>query len=244
MSTESQTALTLAPNSIEAHRARGYVLEVTGNPQQAIESYQNALKINPNIAEIHASIARVYYSLEVYDKAFDEFSRAYALNPTDTTPNAYIARIYAKQGVYAKAAQYAEQAVNDDPTNARWRGLLGTMYYRAEDYAKAAEQLALVVYGGKTEDGRDILPLDLKQNDYRISEYYYIFGLTLVNQSRCSEAIPVFNQVLNDVPDDEYATYNATEGLRICTENIGVTPTPDLTTVPEGDATPEVILTP
>jgi hypothetical protein len=64
------------------------------------------------------------------------------------------------------------------------------------------------------EDGSvvDGLPLDYG----RIEEYYWYYGFALARQNRCSEAVPVFQALLNGVPNDDIAIYNATEGLAMC----------------------------
>ena len=103
---ESRVALDLAPNTLESHRARGYILEATANYEEAIREYQAAITINPNIADLHLALGRNYRVLGVYDKAVEEFTRANALNPSDPTPDLYISRTYATIGEYAKAAQY------------------------------------------------------------------------------------------------------------------------------------------
>jgi hypothetical protein len=41
---------------------------------------------------------------------------------------------------------------------------------------------------------------------------------------------------LTQVPEDEIAVFNAQEGLRLCSENIGVTPSPESTV--ESESTP------
>jgi len=239
MSAESNTALALAPNSLEARRARGYVLFVTGNYQDAVSWYKQALVVNDNIADVHLLLGLLYRAMATdpnstdpnpgryYIDAVDSFSRAYALNPSDPLPNLYISRILATNGEFAKAIQYAEQVVRDAPANPLYHGNLGVMLYRNLQYPEASNQLSLLVNGGKTEDGQDIAPVQLAVNEPRIAEYYYIFGLALVKQNRCGEAIPVFQQILTQVPDDAIAIDNANEGLRICTESIDITPSPE-----------------
>src|SRR5512143_2547200 len=63
---ESRTAMDLAPSSLEAHRARGYILELTGNPEEAAQEYKAALAINNYIADLHLSLGRVYRTLGSY----------------------------------------------------------------------------------------------------------------------------------------------------------------------------------
>jgi tetratricopeptide (TPR) repeat protein len=248
MRAESNTALALAPNSLEAHRARGYILFVTGNYDEAVREFKQALSINDNIADVHLLLGLVYRAMasdptttnpaQYYTDAVDSFSRAYNLNPTDPLPNLYISRIYATNGEFAKAIQYADLAVRDAPTNPLFHGNLGVMLYRNLQYPEAVDQLTLLVNGGKTDDGQDIAPVQLVVNEPRIAEYYYIYGLTLVKQNRCGEAIPIFQLILAQVPDDAVATDNANEGLRLCSENIGVTPSPEPTVESESTPTP------
>ena len=250
MSAESNTALALAPNSLEANRARGYVLFVTGNYTDAERYYKQALSINNNISDVHLLMGLLYRAMasdpnstnpnpgQYYTDAVDSFSRAYNLNPTDPLPNLYISRIYATNGEFAKAIQYAELVVRDAPTNALYHGNLGVMLYRNLQYPDAIDQLSLLVNGGKTDDGQEIKPVALVPNETRIAEYYYIYGLSLVKQNRCGEAITIFRKILSDVPDDAIATDNANEGLRLCSENIGVTPSPSPTVETEATPTP------
>ena len=242
---ESRIALDLAPTSLESHRARGYILEATGNYEEAIREFQEAIGINPNIADLHLALGRNYRVLGVYDQAVEEFTRANALNPGDPTPDLLISRTYATVGEYAKATQYAETAVNDNPLETNLRGNLGVMYYRNFQWPEAVEQLKLVIAGGATEDNQPIEPIPLA-NDTRIAEYYFTYGLVLARLNRCGEALPVAQQIQARVPADEIAVANAQEIVNICQQNLAATPTLELlplsteTPVPDAvDPTPE-----
>ena len=147
---ESRVALALAPNTIEANRARGYVLEATANYEEAIQFFMAAIEINDKIPDLHLALGRNYRFLEVYDSAIEEFTRANALNPSDPTPDLLISRTYASIGEFAKAAQFAQSAVNDAPADPSLRGNYGVMLYRNVDWVEAANQLSFVINGGKT----------------------------------------------------------------------------------------------
>jgi tetratricopeptide (TPR) repeat protein len=237
---ESRVALDLAPNSLESHRARGYILEATGNYEEAIREYQEAIAINGNIADLHLSLGRNYRVLGVYDKAVEEFTRANALNPGDPTPDLYISRAYATVGEYAKATQYAETAVNDNPADANLRGNLGVMYYRNFQWPEAVEQLKIVVAGGATEDNQPIEPIALA-NDTRIAEYYFTYGLVLARLNRCGEALQIAQQIQARVPTDEIAVANAQEVVTICQQALVASPTPDLLSSPIETLEPESV---
>ncbi len=224
---ESRVALSLAPNTIEANRARGYVLEATGNWEEAIQYFQAAIEINDNIPDLHLALGRNYRALGVYDKAVEEFTRANALNPADPTPDLLISRTYASIGEYAKAAQYAESAVKDAPADPSLRGNWGVMLYRNVDWAESAVQLGLAINGGRTEDGLIIQPIPFA-TEGRVVEYYFTYGLALARLNRCGEALQIAQLLLGRVPADEIAVANANETIKMCEKNLSVTPSPTL----------------
>ncbi len=66
---ESKLALRLSPNLMEAHWARGYVLEITANYDEAVEELTAAIEINDNIAELHLALGRNYVAIGENDLA-------------------------------------------------------------------------------------------------------------------------------------------------------------------------------
>ena len=164
----------LAPNSFETHRARGFVLEQTGNYDEAVEEFTAAEQIMSDIADIHLALGRNYRILQQYDVAVEEFNRANALNPADPLPDTYISRTYATIGEYSKAVQFAQQAVIDTPTDPYhvWESWCQCITAISE-YNNAIDALRISVQGGVSEDGEPIegLPLDYG----RVAEYYYTF---------------------------------------------------------------------
>jgi tetratricopeptide (TPR) repeat protein len=227
MSDESNLALSLGPDLLESHRARGYVLEATGNTADAIREYELAVNINKYIADVHVSLGRCYRALNVYDKAVTAFTVANQLNPTDPTPLLYISRVYYTTGAFPKAEQYAQQAVKTNPSDTALRGNLGVMYYRNLKWPLAATELSYVVNGGTDKDGVQITPFELSADTPRVTEYYFTYGLVLSRLNRCGEALPIFQKILTTAPNDEIAVYNANEGIRLCSVAAGATPSTD-----------------
>ena len=240
---ESNIAISLGQGTFEAHRARGYVLEITQNYPEAIAEYKTAIAINNNIADLHLSLGRTYWAANLYNEAFDSLNRANTLNPSDPTPDFLISRIYLAQGEFARAEQYAEQAVRDAPQNTIYYGNLGTMQYKNSKWPEALESLSYVINGGLYNDEIQVEPLQLQQIG-RIPEYYYLYAFSLLRLGRCNEAVPVFQKIVTSVPGDENAVYNATEGLRQCAETLsGVsateeTPEETAEETPVGSPTP------
>lgn len=237
---ESRKALELGPNLMEAYWARGFVLEVTGNNPEAIQTLDRAIQLNGNIAELHLALGRNYTAIaendnSMFAKAVEEFTRASSLDPTNPDPDTYIASIYTRLGEFPKAIQYAEYAVKNAPTDPYRYGALGRIQYRSQDYEAAVESLRLAVRGGATKDGVrvDGLPLDYG----KVAEFYYSYGLALAHAGQCQEAVEISQVLVQTVKNDEIAMYNADAMVSMCQGN--PTPAAGETLQPKATATPK-----
>ena len=227
----SQKARDLAPNALETHRARGYVLFNTGNYAQSVQEYQAAIAINDKLWDLHYSLGAVYKMQGEYDLAVQEMLTGVALNPTNPNILTEISRTYATQGQYGKAIQYSEQALSLEPSNPRLHGNLGVMLFKNKEFTRAAEELKLVVRGGTTDDGTVVAGLPLAPG--RIADdYYSIYALSLTQLDRCAEAIPIMQTILTNIAEDQVAYYNATDGMDYCRGTVGGTPSSGATPTP------------
>jgi tetratricopeptide (TPR) repeat protein len=210
----SKTAIAMAPNALETHRGRGYVLEYTANYEEAVTEFEAAVAINPNVADLHLALGRNYRATQQFDKAITEFSKANALNPTDYMPELLISRTYAQNGDYAKAVQYGEAAVADAPTNAMLYGYLGLVYWKQQQYLDAIDALRLAVRGGTAKTGEVVEGLPLAYD--RVGEFYYTYGLALAKVGQCGEALQIAQAVATGLRNDDVAVYNAQEVINTC----------------------------
>lgn len=238
---ESNVAKALAPDTLETHRARGYILENTANYEEAVREYQAAIAINGNISDLHMALGRNYRTLGIFDKAIEEFTRANALNPTDPEPDYLISRTYVTVGEYVKAMQYAETAVKDRSADAKYIGNLGVMYYKNNLWPDAIKELDLAINGGLTADGLKVEPAQLIPNSPRIAEYYFTYALVLAKSNRCGEALQIARTINTRIPADELSVSNANEAVGICQQNLAAPPT---STQPSATATLAVTPTP
>jgi tetratricopeptide (TPR) repeat protein len=223
---ESNVAITLDPNALETHRARGYILENTGNYAEAIAEYEKAIGINGKIADLHLALGRNYRILGAYDKAITAFTDANALNPDDPTPDLYLSRTYATIGKYPQAMQHAQSAVDNRPANIDLHGNLGVMLYRNSYFEEAVTELGYVVNGGFTKDGVKLDAMNLVPNAPRTAEYYSIYGITLSRLNKCGEALQIAQSILARIPADETAVGNANAIIARCQQNLVQTPVP------------------
>jgi len=234
---ESNAAISLAPDSLEAHWARGFILQITGNYEQSLPEYQAAISRNGNIAQLHLELGATYKYVGDIDKAIQEYTRANTLDPTNPTPSLYSSRALGQIGEYGKAVQYAQQAVSDSPTDPYLRGNLGVWLYKVPNWVEALPQLALAVNGGKTNDGKTILAYPLTTNDPHVAQYYYTYAILLAKYNRCSEALPITQQLLATVPNDADAVFNAQYAQSVCAISLG-TPAPTPSPTPKVTSTP------
>lgn len=225
----SRRALELGSGQLEVHRARGLVLEVTGNYKDAIAEFKKALAINDKIADLHVALGRNYKADEQVNLAFEEFNRAIALNPTNPQPYIEVALIYLSQGEYAKAAQNAEAAIQQKPNDALLYGYLGTILYRSQNYSAAVQPLRLATRGGSVDAGdAGLIQVDGLPLTGDTMAMYARYGLSLARTGECGEALQISQTLQQAFPTDETNLYNANEMVNIC-GNIPQTPTPEST---------------
>jgi tetratricopeptide (TPR) repeat protein len=224
---ESRIARQLDPSLLEVHRARGLVLLNTGqeNLDEAISELKAAIAINDKIADLHLNLGYAYKLQGENDLAVEELLVAYALNPNDSTSLTEVSLAYANEGQFGKASQYAEQAMRVDESDPKLHGNLGVMYYRNQEMSKAVQELALAVRGGATDSGAivEALPLDYGT----VAQYYWFYGFALAKTQQCPAAVPIFQALLNGVPDYQLAVDNANAGLDLCLE-FSATPSPTI----------------
>jgi tetratricopeptide (TPR) repeat protein len=247
----SRKALALDPNMMETRRARAYVLQYTQNTEEAIKYYRSALELAPNLAMLHMELGQNLRAAYVYEDAIKEFTLANTLDPGNPEPDYLISRTYGTTGEYEKALQYAETAVKDGPTDPRYRGNWGVMYYRNFKYAEAVKQLGLATDGGTNEEGFPVKPIALN-DDPRIAEFFFTYGLALARTNDCGKALPIAQTLQSRFPAEAESETNAVileaadSIIQICQENLDnpVTPTLESTDQPESTETPEPTSTP
>ena len=248
----SRNAETINPDAMESQWARGNVLEITSNYEDAVLELEQAVNLNDNIAELHIALGRNLRYLGNNDQAVEEYTRANALNPGDPYPDVLISKVYQNIGEFGKAIQYAEQAVDDDPTDPYYYGNLGVLYRKNYRYSDAVLMLKLAIEGGVSPFGENVvvegLPLSPAIN---IVEYYYTYGLAMMELGYCSEAVDIGQSILQSINDNEIATYNANIIIGTCYEKMNdlqllklPTPTMIYTWTPQPSATPTVVPTP
>ena len=232
----SRQAISLGNTLMESHRARGLLLEITGNYEEAVTEFQIAIAINPNIADLYLALGRAYRANGMDTEAITAFERAATLNPYDPWAPYYISRTYASNGEYTKAIQMGDDAIELDPTETQFYWNLGTQYYRSGDYSRALEYFRISIQGGIGKDGAVVRGIPLSY-DNRVPELYYMYGLILARSGQCQEAAEVVRLLTQGVPEDATAILNAEYMTEVCKDgdfDIVLVAVPTDTPMPEG----------
>jgi tetratricopeptide (TPR) repeat protein len=192
----ANTAVVLDPLMLEAHRALGYVLEMTGNYAEAIEAYQTAVAINPNLMLLHMSVGDMYLALGDTDRAIESYTRASALSPSSVLPYRRLALANARIGEFGKASQWAEEAMHNDPSDPYLHGDLGRMYYNNNQILNAIRELAFAVHGGQMPgvwiiEGQDITVENEARVDAGIEVGAVVNAIAIPGEGSALEALVI-----------------------------------------------------
>ncbi len=261
-------AVELAPDSMDAHRVLGTVLEAWGYYLLAIDEYIKASQITPNLTFLYLRIGLGYRQLaydqsSLYNTALEYFEKAATINQQlgikDPYPYIAIAKTYAQQGEFFIASRNAEKALSFDPANADTYGQLGMIYVQARNYesalpalrcavdgctAKDNETAQLFVSDGILKESAAVQPLPL--TNLNIAYYYVRYGSVLAflstpDNGYCSHSLELMTQLRLIYPDDPVLMQNVADNEATC-RSLMSTPsssvTPSPTTQPSPTATP------
>jgi len=153
-------AVKLAPDSMDAHRVLGLVLESWGYYFDAIDEYIKASQITPNLTFLYLRIGLGYRQLAlatgdvkspIYNTAMEYFDKAATINDQlgikDPYPYIATAKVYSQQGYFMTAAINARKALSYDIANPDTYGQLGMIYVQARNYETALPILRCAVDG-------------------------------------------------------------------------------------------------
>jgi tetratricopeptide (TPR) repeat protein len=209
-------ALQVEPKNLDVQRVAGYLAEFRGYREEAIQHYTEALRIQPNLALLHLALGRTYIGAGEIDLARDSLEKAIALNPTNPEYHYFLGYAYFSIGERELAADAFQQALELRPNYPAAHCQLGLIYYQNRNWEAAVPELEVGVEGYG-----DLI-------SYRNAFCYYTLGLSYYYLDRCEDAYPLFDQVLEAIPENAPAE----EGIRLCKEAERAGPPADVTPTP------------
>jgi tetratricopeptide (TPR) repeat protein len=197
----AEIAMSLDPDSPIVRLHMATVLELQGFYESAVEQYQAALDLNPDFPELYIGLAYNFYALSDIPTAILTFQDALDVDPDNADVLDGLGWMYFLIGEYPTAEEYLVQAVELDPEMVRGHAHLGAAFYRNLNYTSAIPELETAVS---------------RYDDVTIanSTYFNMLGLAYYfeDKANCDQAVPIFQQVLDAIPDDIYAL----DGMERC----------------------------
>ncbi|MGD8584167.1 MAG: tetratricopeptide repeat protein [Chloroflexota bacterium] len=197
----AEIALSLDPDNPIVRLHMATVLELQGFYPAAIEQYQLAIDQNPSMIELYIGLAYNFYATRDIPTAILTFQDALDIDEASAAAYDGLGWMYFLIGEYPSAEENLVKAVELDPELVRAHAHLGAAYYRNLNYDSAIPELEYAVerYGEITLAN---------------STYFNMLGLAYYfkGEENCDQAVELFRQVLEIIPDD----INAEEGLDLC----------------------------
>jgi len=111
-------AVALNPNSFLAWHGRGWVYNIAGLPEEAVQSFERAIRMSPVDPLLHSSFAGMGYAfieLGRFDEAILAGKKALRQNPSYSSAFRCLASAYAHLGRDAEAREAAARLLEVDP---------------------------------------------------------------------------------------------------------------------------------
>jgi tetratricopeptide (TPR) repeat protein len=213
----AQTAVDLNPNIPDTQRALGYVHEIQGEYEQAIEAYTAAIQAHPKLGFLYVAVGKNYriigYRLNLeskwdesapyFEQAVQYFEGAIVLDPNNPV---YYDEIGWTFGHYMgddrelkqKALDYLEEALNQDPEHALAYRHVGQVYYNLQNFEESIPALEKgLALGG-------LPPSDAVLSHIMLGWSYYVLDRDEKGaKDQCSRALPHFQaawDILEELP--------------------------------------------
>jgi tetratricopeptide (TPR) repeat protein len=134
--TDSNAALAIRPDNIDAYFLRAYVLTAVGSKAQSIEDYSKIITLNPNLSRAYWQRAMLLYNEkgrfrlkhEDLQAALDDFSKVIEFEPNNAAAYKNRADIYHVLKEYDKALDDYNKAISLVPNNVSYYENRGLTY--------------------------------------------------------------------------------------------------------------------
>lgn len=153
----AERAVTLAPASSAAHKARGFVASAQGEMDAALAAYHRAVALDPdawgaliNIGDVLEILGRDAEALPYFERAHDAMARGYARNPAQIRPwharlGVVIAQRHGARGDRAAAEGWYRRVLAQSPLHPEATRGLAALLREGGDVAGAERLCAELV---------------------------------------------------------------------------------------------------
>jgi len=123
--------------SVEAYLGRGVAYANAGNPEAALEDYNNAVRIEPSYVDIYKNKGNLYMETGDKEKALEEYEKAARINPQYGDIFTNRGNVYLSSGRVDKAIEDYSTAIKLSPGSYRPYYNRGIVYIKTGQIDKA-----------------------------------------------------------------------------------------------------------
>ena len=112
------------PERVKTWVAIGLAAQMSGQPDQAVQSYEYALRLDPLRDDVHSNLASLFLSANNLSKAKQHASRAVEINARSVIARSNLGLVLAAEGKHKKACEQFRAALEFNPNNSQVLSLL------------------------------------------------------------------------------------------------------------------------
>ena len=201
LNSDYSSALSLIDELKDAHYGSGIRSLIDKRFSDAVSNFEKVVSLDPNFKQTHYNLGRAYIGLKQYDMAITSLQSSIGTNSASDDVHYLIGCAYIEQRLFDKSIQHLEQAVISDPN------LLQAHYSLALAYRETGNLEAA------TNAVTETLRLDPNYEPVhelveKIKQTHYNRGISNLNNSRYSDAIAAFQNVITLDADFTAAHFN------------------------------------
>lgn len=186
---DNSPALSLIDELKNAHYENGITSLNDKQYRDAVSTFEKVISLDSNFKHTHYNLGRAYICLRQYDKAITSLQSSIDTHSASDDVHFLIGSAYIEQRLFDKSIQHLEQAINADPN------LLQAHYNLAWAYRETGNLEAA------TNAVTETLRLDPNYKPVhelveKIKQTHYNRGISYLNNSRYSDAIAAFQNVI------------------------------------------------
>jgi tetratricopeptide (TPR) repeat protein len=176
------SCLKKGPHAARAYCLYGDIWMMAGKFDQAEKAYKSALTYDPGETRATSGLGKCYLKMNKFDDAMKLFEELQKRVPGNISRLVMMGNAYLDKGDDSKARKYFDQAREMDAGNAGAAVGLGKIEFSTGNMEEAAR---LFKESGKGDE---------------IASYYNGMAIALVNNSKCDDAIKLYNDALRVIP--------------------------------------------
>jgi tetratricopeptide (TPR) repeat protein len=216
--------LKINPSNTEALKNTAMSYMYTGETSQAIEHYEKLIKIKPSISTKY-KLALLYTDTGKYEKAMKLYNELLSIKKVSPEIIHDFAILRAKMGEISDSIDNLRKVIALDPNNALAHKDLGVIYldrrqvdYAREEFEKAysmaqenpdicAEYGSFHHFTGNFKKAEEFYKKALTNRPHNL-KYKLSLGINYISMNKLDDAIDIFKQLLQIMPEDGIVLYN------------------------------------